>query len=790
MLKKIYTAFLGLLFLSYAASGQSPATPVSYADPFIGSVNCRWFFFTPAALPFGMARLGPHTNAHYGDPSGWEPVGYDYRDHSIEGFGHFHEFQVGGIVLMPTNGKLVTVPGDTMKPYHGYRSSFDHASEKAMPGYYSVLLKDYGIRAELTATTHVGFHRYTFPAGKPSHIIIDVGNRQGESGRVLSAFVKKNGDYEIEGGVETLPEYVRHWDTAGSVKMYFVARFQHPIRHVGSFIHDSIQEGSIAAKGPGCGMYVTFDSLQQHTEVVRVGLSYISVDNARQNLNKEAGRLSFDQCRQQALSTWNDYLSRISVQGGTKEDKIKFYTGLYHALSGRGISNDVNGEYPQIGGGIGHIPLDKNGLPLYSHYNSDAAWGVCWNLQLLWGLAYPEVLNDFVRSHVDDYQNTGWLPDGVAAGALVPGMPSNFLGLMIASAYNRGIRRYDVQLAYEAARKNELEWRNRPTSVGKYDLKDFIAKGYIPIENTFQGFKFSASHTLEYAFSSWGVGQLAKALGKKEDYRQLDRMGLYYKNIFDTSIQMMRAKDSSGQFIKDFTPGQVWNGFQEGNSWQYSWYAPQDVQGLIRLMGKETFNTRLDSIFTSSAQNLFGGGKKVNSFAGLEAVYNQGNQPCLAIPYLFNYSGKPWLTQKWVREIIDVFYGTEPLHGYGYGQDEDQGQLGAWLAMSAIGLFDVQGGASVNPFYETGSPLFSKIIIHLDPDYYPGKTFTIEARHVSDENRYIQTATLNGKKLDKPWFYHSELVKGGKLTLVMGSKPNEQWGSASEDAPPSSYGDH
>jgi predicted alpha-1,2-mannosidase len=784
-MKKIALLLMFSMTLS-SMLAQKYLRPVDEVDPFIGSVNSRWFFFTPAALPFGMARLGPHTNAHYGNPSGWEPVGYDYRHSSIEGFGHFHEFQIGGIVLMPLTGKLRTTPGDTVKPFSGYRSSFDKKSEKAMPGYYSVFLKDHGVKAELTATKRVGFHRYTFPAGKPAHVIINVGNRQGESGQVLEAFVQKKGDYEIEGGVVTLPEYVRSWDSTSRVKMYFVARFEKPVRSFGTFIGDRVKEGASKAEGPGCGMYVTLDPKDQKPVGVKVGLSYISPENARQNLEQEAGNLSFDACKQQAIETWNKDLSRIMVTGGRKEDRVKFYTGLYHALSGRGISNDINGQYVKIGGGVGQIPM-KDGKPAYSHYNSDATWGGFWNFLQLWGMAYPEVLNEYIQSHLDHYRDIGWLPDGLAAGAFTPGMPSNFLGLFISSAYNWKIRQFDTDLAWKAALKNELEWKNRPTGVGKYDLGDFVAKGYVPIEHTFKGYKFSGSHTLEYAFSSWAVGQYAKALGKQAEYERLNKMGLAYRTLIDPGYKMVRAKDQNGDFIKDFTLTQVWNGFQEGNSWQYSWYAPQDVQGLIRIMGKENFNQRLDSIFKASSKNLFGGGKVIHSFAGLEAIYNHGNQPCLHIPYLFNFSGKPWLTQKWVRQIMDVFYGTNPLHGYGYGQDEDQGQLGAWYVISAMGLFDVQGGSSVRPTMQLSSSPFDKITIRLNKDYFPGERFEIITRNNKPGHVYIQSATLNGKVLNKPWIYFDEITRGGVLQYTVGPQPNTKWGSDPQHAPPSTY---
>ena len=778
-----------LIFCFSQITKSQEKTPVDYVDPYIGSVHCRWFFSTPAAVPFGMARLGPHTNAHYGNKDGWEAIGFDYRDESIEGFGHFHEFQIGGLVLMPTTGKIKTTPGSLEYPEGGYRSRFDKKSVVAKPGYYSVILKDYDIKAELTATKRVGFHKYTFPKTDQAHIIIDPARHQGESGKVLdSKMVLLNSNNEVEGSFTTYPEYVKKWMPEGSVSMYYVMRFSRPARLSHIFTGEVSYEALREVSGKESGMILTFDTRENQIIEVQVGLSYTSIENARKNLDTEAKGLSFADAQKNAIDTWNNYLGRIKVEGGKDEDITKFYTGLWHALSGRGLASDVSGAYPRFDGKIGQIPLDANGKPQYEHYNSDAIWGACWNLMTLWSIAYPEYLSSYVRAHLDYYRDCGWLPDGVAAARFVPGVPSNFLGLMISMTYARGIRNYDVQEAYQAARKNELGWENRLMGVGKYDLKDFLEIGYIPHDVEVQGWKFGGSHTLEYAFSSWAVGQMAKSLGKTNDYAKLNVLGLNYKNVFDPSIKFVRARNRDGSFIKDFTPNQVWNGFQEGNSWQYTWYAPQDVAGLIKLMGKETFATRLDSIFTESVKNDFGGGKTIDAFSGLSSIYNHGNQPNLHISWLFNYVEKPWLSQKWVREICNVFYGNTPTHGYGYGQDEDQGQLGAWYVLAAIGMFDVQGGAAEKPTFQFVTPMFDKVTIALEPKYGKSKSFEIiTTGKPNADNRYIKSVLLNGKSLNKPWFYQSELFNGSKLEIISDDKPNAKWGAGSGNVPPSSY---
>lgn len=787
MTLKFFSCFRILLLLSVLFSGcTSREDFTKYADPFLGSVHCRWFFFTPASVPMGMAKLSPHTNAHYGNQGGWEPVGYDYRDNTIEGFGHFHEFQIGGLVSMPTVGKIKTSPGDTGKSYSGYRSGFLKKTEIAEPGYYSVHLKDYNIKAELTATERVGFHRYTYPeTEKAKNIIFDIGHQQGESGPVLDAGIKLKENGELEGYIITSPVYVQNYNRGCEVRMYFVIKLDATPSSWGVFREDTIYQNLKEISGSGTGMYLTFSTNGAKAIGMKVGLSYTGIDNARLNLYAESDGISFNKARKEAKRKWNEVFSRIEVKDGNLANKIKFYTGLYHAMLGRGISSDVNGAYPMYNGKIGHIPLDRENKPEYSHYNSDATWGAFWNLEQVWSLAYPEVFSSFVRSNLDIYNDCGWLPDGVAGSCFVPGVPSNFMGLLIASAYNHGIKDFDVQKGYQAALKNETGWQDRPVGVGKYDTRDFIEKGFITNDVIWQGWKFSASHTLEYCFSAFAVGEFAKNLGKTEDYRRLISLAGGYKNLFDSAYGYMRPVESDGVFVKDFSPKMVWNGFQEGNSLQYTWYVPQDIGGLIKMMGENRFNERLDSIFRASEELEFGGGRILNSFSGLESVYNQGNQPSLHISYLFNYSGKPWLTQKWKKKICDTFYGTDPVHGYGYGQDEDQGQLGSWFVLASLGLFDVQGGANSVPVYQLSGPLFNEIIIHLNKSYYTGNQFKITCKRESDNSCYISEVKLNGKKLTRPWITHQEVISGGELEYVLTDNPNYAWCGTEYHRPPS-----
>lgn len=765
---------------------ESSFDPTIYVDPQIGSVHGRWFFYTPAALPFGMAKLAPHTNA-YNSPGAWMPCGYDDRHTSIEGFGHFHEFQVGGVVAMPTVGGIKTVPGTLEDPDAGYRSRFDKDTEIAETGYYSVLLQDYKIKTELTATKRVGYHRYTFPKSDKSNILFDLGHKQGESSGIDDASAIWANDDEIEGSVTTYPEYLKFCDPDKRVKMYFVGKLSKVPVETGAFTDDLAQKGAKATSGINNGLYATFQTENNEVIEMQVGLSYTSIANARLNLENETKGKNFDQVRKEAHSEWKDMLGRIKVEGKNEDDKLKFYTGLYHALLGRGISNDVNGAYPTRTGEIGQIPLDENGKPKHVHFNTDGFWGGFWNLSQLWALAYPEVLSNYVQSNIDFYKYAGWLHDGEAAGTHANGVQTNFQALLMSSAYNCGIRDFEIEKGYEAAIKNELEYHNRDFGSGKYDLSYFVKMGYIPSQDTVLSngwvFNFGGSHTLEYAFSSYAVAQFAKSLGNDNDYDKLINQAGFYKNIFDAETKFIRPKLPNGSFIDDFDPMEPWRGFQEGNGFQYTWYVPHDVAGLMDLVGKDLFNERLETQFVESQKTLFGGGEEIDSFSGLAKQYNHGNQPCLHNSWLFNYSGKPWLTQKWTRAICNEFYGTEPLHGYGFGQDEDQGQLGAWYVMASMGLFDVQGHSAARPTFQLGSPLFDKVTIDLNPNYYSTDQLVIETENNGDENFYIQSAELGKKSMKNSWFYRDELLKSGKLKLIMGSQPNKGWGV---DTPPPS----
>lgn len=771
--------FLSLMLLASCAflraEAQTSQSLIQYVEPRIGTAHCRSFHFAPGSMPFGMAKPGPSTNGSLGNADGWQATGYDYRDTSIEGFVCTHEFQVGGITVAPSTGQLRTLPGnpDGTGP-KGYRSAYSHDQEYATAGYYQVMLQDYNINAEVTATDRVAYLRFTFPESKSSHLIFDIGHQQGESGKVKDSEVWINEDGSVEGWVVTLPEYIKKYQPGADQRIYFSAIVDKKPTKGGVFNGNKVSENQTYAHGIGAGAYLDFNTSKDEQITVKVGISYTSVQNARINLKAEATGVSFDEAKAASQKAWEEALGRIIVEGNNQDDLKKFYSGLYHALLGRGVMSDVNGAYPKHNGTIGQVPME-GGKPKYRMFNTDAMWGGQWNLTQLWALAYPEHLSEFVSSTLQEYKDCGWLADGLANSKYVSGVGTNQLPLMIDAAYQCGIRDFDLELAYEACLKNEMDGKNRPQGAGKDDTADFVELGYAPhkeLGERGEDFYFSGSHTLEYAFSAYATAMLGKSLGKTQDYDKLMWMARGWERIFDEKTGYMHPRLRNGEFIANFDPMQVWRGFQEGNAVQYTFYVPHMPEELIKKVGEDEFNKRLNDIFTASQPQIFSGGKEIDAFAGLRTYYNQGNQPCLHISWLFNHSGRPDLSQKWVRAICDEFYGTDGIHGYGYGQDEDQGQLGSWFVLAGIGLFAVDGLTSPEPEFSIGSPIFDKVTIKLNPDYFKGKEFVITAKNNSKKNIYVKPSKLiNGKKSKAGSIKFSDVTNGGTLNLTMSKKP-------------------
>lgn len=764
-MKNLYKLFV--LVLIIGSSGcTTKKEPVDYADPLMGTSESRWMLNPGANLPFGMVQLSPDNQGN------WWKAGYEYTISSISGFSHIHSWTMAGLSVMPTVGIInprIAPPDEptTTGGSAGHRSRIDKSTEKASPGYYAVDLLNYNIKTELTSTTRCGFFRLTFPETKEGNVLFNLLFPAEYPFKVLDANITRVSDTEIEG-------YSKQTSAGfNEYTVHFVARFNKPFKAFGGWVGRDIQKNITEIKGTDdVGAYINFETKKGEVVLLQTAISLVSIEQARLNLETEMKPFGwdFDAVRNNARDVWNKLLGKIEVQGGTEINKKKFYTNLYRSYCARTIWSDVNGKYSDPCETI--RTLDDPASPMLG---SDAFWNTFWNLNQLWTLVNPDIANKWVKSELEMYKTGGWLCRGAAGieySAIM--VASHEIPLMV-SAYQKGIRNYDINLAWEAILHEQTRQGEKyPCGgfVGNEKLDIYMNLGYMPVDSGY------TSNTLEYAYDDWTVSQFAKALGKTDEYNSFIKRAHNYQNIFDPETKYMRPKHVDGRWEENFNPLSS-PGYVEGNAWQYTFFVPHDLKGLINLMGKDEFNQRLNDGFEKSREANFNAtGDRMESY-----YINHGNQPNMQAAYLFNYSGKPWLTQNWVREIQDRYYGSDPYNAW-LG-DEDEGQMGAWFVMSAMGLFETDGGASVKPFYEIGSPIFNKVIIHLDPAYYPGKTFIIEANNVSDNNRYIQSAVLNGKKLTKPWFYHSELVNGGKLTLTMGDKANMKWGSATEDAPPS-----
>ncbi len=750
--------------------------PVDLVYPYIDAANSRWIFFSSACRPFGMVNLSPDTRIN-----GTWMTGYIYTADSIKFFSHIHAWQMSGIPVLPVTGECNGHLGPDV-----YGSSYSHDNETVWPGYHQVYLDDYNINAELTSTTRVGFHRYTFPAGQ-SHILFDFTTVLGPSA-TQGGYVKKISDTELE-GYAIMEATIRR---PRPVMVFFNAVFDKPFESFSGWKDGKPFKVKDIIEGPGTGAYVSFNTSGNEARLMKVGISYVSTEQARLNLNTEIPHWDFDRIVDESKEEWNRWLKRIEIEGGTETEQRRFYTDLWKALQGRRIISDVNGKYCDMTGPerkIRQIPLDEYGKPKFNHHNSDSYWGVQWNLNTLWHLVYPEVTESFVNSLLLMYDDGGLIPRGPSGGNYTFVMTGASSTPFIVSAYMKGIRGFDVQKAYEGMRKNHFP--GGMMSKAGYEHNTFIGggieyymeRGYIPhplTEKTYGFHQDGSGQTLEYAYQDWTLAQMAKKLGYDEDYELFSKRALNYKNIWYADSGWMWVRDLNGNWREPFNILDFKNGWVEGNAAQYTWWVPHDVKGLAELMGgKEKFTSKLNTAFEMAQKHDFVSGKSHSVETVLEnrEVYiNYGNQPCMQTAFLFNHSGAPWLTQYWTRQVIEKVY-SDLSPDYGYSGDEDQGQMGALAVLLKTGLFSVNGGTDIDPYYEIGSPVFDKITIHLNPDYYPGKTFVIETSGNGPGMYYIQSAAFNGKALNKPFISHEEVTNGSVLKLKMGAKPNKKWGA-------------
>ena len=747
--------------------------PADLVAPLVDAANSRWFFFNSATRPFGMVNLSPDMVT-----SGAWNSGYRYNQDTIRAFSHIHAWQLSGIPVFPTTGEFKGHLGS-----NHYGSSYSHDNETVKAGYHQVLLEDYNIDAELTSTKRVGFHRYTFPESAQSHILFDFSTFLGPCD-TDSAFIKKVSTSEIEGYAVMGPTRRR----PKPAWVYFVAQLDQPADKVMGWKNGKPIGEIATVKGPGTGCWFEFKTAPQETRLMKVAISYVSIAQARLNLETELNHWDFDQVVEDARTEWNEMLGRIEVEGGTKTQRRRFYTDLWHALQGRRVISDVNGKYCDMTGDTkrtGQIPLDDNGKPEFNHYNSDSFWGAQWTLNTLWHLVYPEITEEFVNSMLMMYDDGGLIPRGPSGGNYTYVMTGASSTPFIVSAYMKGIREFDAEKAYEALKKNHLPGGmmskagyEHNTTIGG-GLNFYLERGYIPHPLPDNGYGFhedGSGQTLEYAYQDWTLAQLAKVLGNEKDYQDFMQRSKNYQNIWYPEKGWMWIKNSDGNWAEPFDELRYGNGWVESNAAQSTWFVPHDIQGLAGLMGgSDALTGKLNSSFEKAEKHGFVSSKAHSAETQREnrRVYiNYGNQPSMQTAFIFNYAGTPWLTQHWSRRVVDSAYsGISPQQGY--NGDEDQGLMGSLAVLMKTGLFSLRGGTSEEPVYELGSPLFDRITIHLNNDYYPGEKFTIETRNNSGENVFIQSAALNDNQLNHIGLLHEQVVAGGKLVLEMGNTPNK-----------------
>lgn len=759
-----FTVLIVLMVAGIFGSGCVSKKSVDYVNPFVGTDD-HGHTFPGASLPAGMVQLGPDT-----DIRGWDwSSGYHYSDSSIMGFSHLHRSGMGAgdwgdILIMPTTGKLKVEPGTKYNPGEGYRSRFTHKEEEASPGYYAVNLKDYGIKAELTVTERAGFHKYTFPKSDVSHILVDLEHGIGD--RCKGSQVKIVNNTEIE-GYRTSTGFVK------TQAVYFCAKFSKPFNSYGTWNEKNIKAGSKEESGTQIGAYVDYVTSGNETIEVKVGISYTSIDQARLNLDKEIPHWKFDRVKDKARMIWNEELGKIKAQMNTDNDEayrkqklITFYTAIYHSLLFPAIFSDMDGKYMGLDEKV-HTAKD------FTYHSDFSLWDTFRAEMPLLALIQPERNSDVIKTMIAQYEQGGWLPTPQQFGnSYTNDMIGDHPVSVILDAYLKGIKDFDVEKAYEAVKKNAMETPPADhRSRGRVGLDYYKEYGYLPYDKA----RESVSRTLEYAYNDWCVAQLAKILGKTDDYELFMKRASNYKNVIDTSTGFARPKTSMGSWIEPFDPTFIGQGnerhYTEANAWQYTWFVPHDVQGLINLEGgTEKFIKKLDSLFTTSSE-IPG---KVADVTGLIGQYAHGNEPSHHTIYLFDYAGAPWKTQDLVRNVMNNLYNAGPA---GLCGNEDMGQMSAWFVFSMMGYYPVCPGM---PYYVIGSPMFDKVSINVKNN----KEFTIRTINNSEKNKYIQSAKLNGKPFDRSYIWHNEIINGGELVFIMGDQPNKTRATGPEGIPP------
>ncbi len=759
----------GLLVVLAACCSLLAAQDLTrWVNPFIGTGG-HGHTFPGATVPFGMVQLSPDTRIDNWDGSS----GYHYSDDTIYGFSHTHLSGTGipdgcDILLMPAIGSRFFL-ANSRYPAGRYGSKFSHTNEKAEPGYYSVKLEDDGVLAELSATSRVGLHRYTFPKSDSAKVLLDLIWRD----KLIDS------ELRVDSVGRRIEGYRSSSSWAKNQKVFFSIEFS---KHFSGLEYDSGTHSNEDWKNKRT--ILTFDARDGQPILFKVAISYVSIEGARKNLEAELPHWDFDKVRADARGAWNKELSRIAVSGGTDAETTNFYTALYHTAVQPNVFSDVDGRYKGHDGKVHSLrssdtlvgmsaasarrkEADKSvGAP--AQYSVFSLWDTFRAAHPLYTIIDERRTVDFINTFIRQYEQGGRLPVWELWGEETDTMIGYHAVSVIADAMAKGIKGFDYEKAYAAAKHS--------AELDHFGLKDYKRRGYISMEDEHE----SVSKTLEYAYNDWCIAKMSivmhnryedwlRTTNKKlatdlpqqqyaKDFERYSQRARSFENLFDPSTGFMRPKKNGG-WVSPFAPNEVTFNFTEGNSWVYSFFVPQDVSRLMELHGgRERFAAKLDELFTTTDKLA---GREQPDITGLIGQYAHGNEPSHHIPYLFTYAGKPWKTQKYVRQIMDEFYKPTPDGLIG---NEDCGQMSAWYILSASGFYPVNPGDGI---YAFGTPLFPEMTYRLEN----GKTFTIRAKNVSPTNKYILNAKLNGALYKKAFITHEDIRKGGVLEFAMIDQP-------------------
>ncbi len=741
MRKEVFIIFLVLINLlgcSLIKTSENERL-ISFVNPFMGS-DGPGNTFPGATVPFSMVQLSPDIGY-----SGWDRIaGYYWPDSIITGFSHLHLSGTGAgdlydILLTPVNSRAIkTTPLNGNRPY----SLFDHKNEYAEPGYYQVLLKDFGINSELTATQRTGIHRYTFPEDNNSGFILDLGYALNWDSPVQTYI-------EIEDN-NTISGYRFSSGWAKDQRVYFVAEFSKSFETITLF-NDNNPVNTKNVSGKNTKTDVRFRTYENEQIMVKIGISSAGTEGARNAIKSEANGWDFDKIKVKASNDWESELQKIKIVTDNETWKRTFYTTLYQTMLAPTVYSDALGFYKGADG-------QNHSAKGFIKYDTFSLWDTFRATHPLFTIMHPYRVSHMVQSMLSHYKETGLLPVWSMQGNETNMMIGYHAVPVIVDAYIKGIGGFDVNLAYEACKSNAMSDKHR--------INEYRELGYVPVSNHHED--WSVSKTLEYAYNDWCIALFAKSLGKFEDYETFIERSGYWKNNFDKESGFLRPRYSNGDFLNDFSPNDYSYHYCESNAWHYFWYVPHDIEGLRDTLGRARFSSRLDTLFTINPSI----DDKLPIFStGMIGQYVHGNEPCHHVSYLYNYTGEAWKTQEKIRQILTTQYSPTPN---GHCGNEDCGQMSAWYVFSSLGFYPVNPATGI---YLIGTPLWKEASINLSPD----KKFVIKAPMVSENNKYVTRVFLNGKELKRPWISHSEILTGGTIEFEMSAIPNKElWNETTE----------